>query len=102
MSKDSHVPRGIVLVFIDERGRAVAHAADFEPQAPGGFKLIEGQRHRARRLLASAVCEAYANPNLVRGIEAYDRERIIDQLCRVHGCRVHEISIGHAADREGQ
>lgn len=88
-------PRGIVLVFIDERGHAIAHAADFEPSAPGGYELIDGQRHRARRVLASAVCDAYASPHLVRGIEMYDRERIIDRLCRLHGCRVHEVAIGH-------
>lgn len=87
--------RGVILVFIDERGHAIAHAADFEPQAPGGFELIEGQRRRAKLALALAVCNAYASPNLVRGLEVYDCERIIDRLCRMHGCRVHEVAIGH-------
>jgi hypothetical protein len=86
---------GVVLVFIDERGNAIAHAGDFEPQAPGGFTLHEGQRRRARRALALAVCNAYASPMLVRGMETYDWERVIDRLCRVHGCTVHEIAIGH-------
>jgi len=60
-------PHGVVLVFINERGHAIAHAADFEPSAPAGFKLIDGQRHRARRALASAVCDAYARPGRAAG-----------------------------------
>lgn len=87
--------RGVLLVFIDERGNAIAHAADFEPQAPGGFTLLEGQRHRAKFALALAVCNAYASPAFVRGLEPYDAERVIDRLCRVHGCKVHEIPVGH-------
>lgn len=85
---------GLVLVFIDERGHAIAHAADFEPQAPGGFSLRDAQRWRARRALAHAVCNAYASPMLVRGMETSDCERVIDRLCRVHGCTVHEIALG--------
>jgi hypothetical protein len=88
-------PRGVVLVFIDDRGHAIAHAADFEPQTPAGFDLVEGQRHRAKAALAAAVCNAYASPNLVRGLERYDCERVIDRLCRVYGCRVHEVLVGH-------
>jgi hypothetical protein len=86
---------GVVLVFIDERGHAIAHAGDFERQAPGGFTLHEGQRHRAKRALAHAVCNAYASPMLVRGMDSCDCERIMERLCRVHGCKVHEVSVGH-------
>lgn len=96
MAKDKAV--GVVLVFIDERGNAIAHAGDFEPQAPGGFTLREGQRWRARRALARAVCDAYASPMLVRGLDDLDRERVIDRLCRVHGCTVHEIAVGHGEE----
>ena len=86
-------PNGVVLVFIDERGNAIAHAADFEPQSPAGFTLHEGQRWRARRQLAHAVCNAYASPMLVRGMDSSDCERVVDRLCRVHGCKVHEIEL---------
>jgi hypothetical protein len=30
-------------------------------------------------------------------MEAYDCERIMERLCRLHGCRVHEVAIGHEA-----
>jgi hypothetical protein len=90
----------VVLVFIDERGNAIAHAGDFEPQAPGGFTLREGQRRRARRALEFAVCNAYASPMLVRGMDAYDCERIVQSLCRSHGCAIHEVAIGHDAENK--
>ena len=95
MAQTTREATGVVLVFIDEKGHAIAHAADFEPQAPGGFTLREGQMHRARRALSFAVCNAYASPMLVRGMEPYDCERIVERLCRVHGCTVHEITVGH-------
>lgn len=87
-------PTGIVLVFLDEKGHAIAHAADFDRSAPGGFTLQEGQRRRAERQLAWAVCEAYASPMFARGIDAYDRERIMHRLRDVHGCKVHEVVVG--------
>lgn len=86
---------GVVLVFIDERGHAIAHAADFERSAPGGCTLSEGQRYRARRMLAHAVCNAYASTMLTRALESYDCERIIERLVRANNCRVHEVLIGH-------
>ncbi len=92
---------GVVLVFIDERGHAIAHAGDFEPQAPGGFTLLEGQRHRATRALAFAVVNAYASPDLVRGIDPYDCERIMEKLCRQFGCMVHKVAIGHRETSDG-
>jgi hypothetical protein len=94
-TEQNNKPAGVVLVFIDERGNAIAHVGDFEPQAPGGFTLAEGQRYRAKRALAVAVSNAYASPMLVRGLEAYDCERVMERLCRVHGCKVHEVTVGH-------
>lgn len=85
---------GVVLVFIDEKGRAIAHAADFEPQAPAGFTLLAVQRGRARRALAWAVCSAYSSPQFTRGIEAYDAQTILDRLCLSHGCQIHEVIVG--------
>lgn len=86
---------GVVLVFLDEHGHAIAHAADFERSAPGGCTLSEGQRYRARRLLAFAVCNAYASPMLTRALESYDAERIVERLVRVNGCTIQEVLVGH-------
>lgn len=80
-------PRGIVLVFIDEKGHAIAHAADFDD---GG----DARRYRARRALARAVVDAYASPALARGLDQYACEQAVQRLCQQYGCRVHEIVIG--------
>lgn len=98
-NKNATTVAGVVLVFIDEQGNGIAHAADFHRSASGGFTLLDGQRYRARRALAVAVCNAYASPNLVRGMDTGDCERTVDMLVRKHGCRVHEIPIGHLAER---
>ncbi len=97
-TKTAEPTKGVVLVFLDEKGNAIAHAADFHLSAPGGFSLYEGQRARAKRDLAWSVCQAYASPNLTRAIEPYDRQKIMDTLCGRHGCKVHEIAIGHVAE----
>lgn len=86
---------GVVLVFLDEAGRAIAHAADFHRDRPGGYSLEEAQRLRAKRALGVAVCRAYASDQLVRAIEGYDCERILQNLVNKFGCRIHQISIGH-------
>ncbi|MGE0444535.1 MAG: hypothetical protein AB7P99_04850 [Vicinamibacterales bacterium] len=98
--RSNKAPAGVVLVFLDERGRVVAHAADFNRDVPAGFDLDEIQRRRAKLELAFAVCNAYASPHLVRGLERYDCERIVERLCSAHGCKVHEITVGHDAPAE--
>jgi len=86
---------GVVLVFLDERGHAIAHAADFDKSKPAGFSLREAQRRRAERSLAFAVCAAYASPMLVRGMDWMDCERVLGRLCQQHGCTVQEVAVGH-------
>lgn len=93
--QDHGTAAGVVLVFIDEHGNAIADASDFRRAAPGGCTLLEGQRWRARRALDVAVCRAYASPMLTRGMDDGDCARVVEQLVRKHGCRVHEIAIGH-------
>lgn len=90
---------GVVLVFIDEDGNAIAHAADFNSTGYGGFTLQEAQRIRTKRKLAINVCNAYSSPQFTRGIQDYDAEQIMQRLIDKHGCHVHEINI-HAT--EGQ
>lgn len=91
---------GIVLVFLDEKGHAIAGAADFDRSTPGGCELSEGQRYRARLRLAFAVCNAYASPMLTRGLDSYDCERIVDRLVQMHGCKVREVLIGHKSSSQ--
>jgi len=91
------VVSGIVQVFLDEKGRAIAHAADFNQSRYGGHTLHESQRHRVRESLAIKVCEAYSSPQLVRGMDKHDAEKIVRNLVVLFGCRIHEVVIGEEA-----
>lgn len=91
-------PKGLVAVFTDEDGRHIASVTDFHKDRPGGFKMIEAQRHRVRDALAWKVIEAYASPNLTRAIADYDRKQILDRLVRDHKCTVKIIPVGYTDD----
>lgn len=82
------------MVCVTPAGRVIAHAADFEAQAPGGYELKEAQILRCKHALAYAVMNAYASPVLVGSIERYDAEKLMTALCR-NGHTLHTIPIGH-------
>lgn len=87
--------RGVVMVFIDEQGRPICEATDFDGDSYGGFKLMEAQRMRCKAELARVVCRAYASPQLVRGIDQYRAEEILRNLVRDHGCKVRTVYVGY-------
>lgn len=90
------VPKGVLAVFTDDEGRVIANAADFHPDRPGGFKMIEAQRLRVQRAIAWKVVEAYASPRLTRAISEYEREQIVRTLQTQHKCKVTLIPIGYS------
>lgn len=92
------VPKGVIAIFSDEKGRVIATAADFAPDRPGGFKMIEAQRMRATRRLAWKVIDAYASPALTRAMSEYEREQIVRQLQTKHECKVTVEPIGYTEE----
>lgn len=86
---------GFVMVFCDEHGRPIAHVADFERDAPGGFSLQDAQRLRCKRMLGIEIVRAYASPQLSRAFDAYEAERVMQRLVDKHGCRIAEIPVGY-------
>lgn len=96
VEKKSEDPKGVVLVFIDEEGREIASVSDFNRTGYGGWSLRDAQNLRARRALAMKVCNAYSSSQLVRAIDAYDAERIIDRLVKDHACKIATVVVGHA------
>jgi hypothetical protein len=88
-------PKGLVAIFIDDAGRTIATATDFAPDRPGGFKMIEAQRHRVTDRLDLAVIEAYASPALTRGISQYQRTQIVRELISTHKCKVTIVPVGY-------
>jgi hypothetical protein len=91
-------PKGVIAIFTDDEGRVIATAADFNPDRPGGFKMIEAQRTRATRQLAWKVVDAYASPGLTRAISEYEREQIVRTLQTQHKCKVTVSAIGYSDD----
>lgn len=89
-------PKGVIAVFTDERGNVIASQADFAPDRPGGFTMIEAQRRRAEDLLASKVVYAYASPALGRAIDPYTAQQIVRKLTSNHGCKMKTIPIGYS------
>lgn len=91
---------GVIHVFLNEHGEPIAHAADFDRAGYGGFSLAESQRIRVKDRLARAVVNAYASPDLTRGMELYDCEALVRKLVNAHGCRIVKIIVGHG-DKDG-
>ena len=92
---DQHKVRGVIGIFSDEDGHVIAHAADFALSGYGGFTLQRAQEIRVEERLATAICEAYASPRLVRAVPPHARHDIMRVLQRDHKCTVTMISIGH-------
>lgn len=92
---DEVLIQGVTLVFIDEGGRPIANASDFDASVPAGYQMREAQYHRAFNALADIVVSAYASPALTRAIEPYHRRELLRKLKNEHGCRIFEIDHGH-------
>lgn len=75
-------PCGIIAIMTNSTGDVIATAADFERQAPGGFKLWEGQRQRACRQVKWATVRAYCGPVVSEAVGSYLASQIADELLR--------------------
>lgn len=90
--------KGVVMIFTNETGRAIANAADFATDGYGGFTLLEAQRLRARGALAGAVAEAYASPDFTRALSSHQLRDVLSRLENAHGCKITEVVIGHEGE----
>jgi hypothetical protein len=73
---------GVLAIMTAPDGRVIATAADFERQAPGGYKLWEAQRYRARQQVKWATVRAYSSEVLVQAISDHMSEQIAAALCQ--------------------
>jgi len=90
-------PYGVLAIMTSPDGRVIATAADFERQAPGGYKLWEAQYHRAREQVKWATVRAYCSNVVVEAIGSYLSTQIADELCR-KGHRITTKAIGWDGD----
>jgi phage gp46-like protein len=79
---DTKQPCGIIAIMTNSSGDVIATAADFERQAPGGFKLWEGQRQRACQQVKWAAVRAYCSDVVTQAISSYVSSQIADELLR--------------------
>ena len=92
-------PQGVIAIMTNSTGDVIATAADFERQSPGGMKLWEGQRHRARQAVKWRTVRAYCSNVMVDVISSYLKEQIAEELCSKKGG--HKITcraIGYPED----
>ena len=73
---------GLIAVFTSPRGLVVS-AASFDH---GYDECIK--KSRLRLELAYEVAKAYCAPDFLQGMDAYTCEKIMNQLCNNHGCKV--------------
>lgn len=82
-------PVGVLAIMTSPDGQVIATASDFERQAPGGYKLWEAQRYRARQQVMWATVRAYCSDAIVDAITDYLSTQIAEALCR----KGHRITI---------
>lgn len=91
----THTIRGVVALFLNERGQVIAEAVDFDNQGFGGFGLKRSQEIRANNRLSRAVVAAYCSPDFERAVSSYQADDIVRTLVDTHKCSVRRIYVGH-------
>jgi len=92
-----NIPRGVVAILIDKKGREIANATDFNEGAPGGSTQHEAQGIRAKKRLAYEVVKNLCSPVLAESIDEYTAQKIMDKM-RDNGCKLVIVSIGYEVD----
>jgi hypothetical protein len=90
-------PRGVIAIMTSPDGDVIATFADFDRQAPGGCKLWEGQKWRARTQVKWAAVRAYCSQTVSDALSSYLCERIADALCE-KGHKITYRAIGYPED----
>lgn len=93
MEKEN-VPQGIVAVLVDNAGREIANATDFDLCHPGGFTLRQTQEIRARENLAMTAVRNLSSPILSGAITRDKAELILRNMC-LNGCKVIIVPVGY-------
>jgi hypothetical protein len=91
-------PKGVVAVMVGPDGREVCSVSHFGLDKPGGFELLEAQKHYAKVFLNGAVIRAMCSDDIAAVVRDYDAEQIVRALCEKKGYKVHMISIGHETE----
>lgn len=91
-------PQGIVAIVTNGTGDVIATASDFDRQTPGGFKLWEGQRHRARQSVMWNTVKAYSSTALSDAVDYYLAEQLFNAMQRKSNHRITYRAVGYSDD----
>jgi hypothetical protein len=94
-------PHGVLAIMTSPNGHVIATSADFQRQAPGGYKLWEAQCARAREQVKWAAVRAYCSDVVVEAISSYVSTQIADELC-LKGHRITLKAIGWDGDERAE
>ncbi len=95
-------PQGVTAVLIDPQGRVCASASDFDGGGSAGVSKKEAQTWRVRGRVSVDYIVAACNGYVAEAIRAGypGAERLVENLVREHGFRLHYIEHGYPTDKQ--
>lgn len=87
-------PQGVVAILTAPDGDTVV-AHHFGRSKPGGFTLLEAQKHYAREALARGTIREHCSYAVAEMIDTYRAEQIMGDLVNRKGYRISYHYIGH-------
>lgn len=91
---DTLAPQGVVAILTAPDGDVVV-AHHFGWGRPGGFTLLEAQKHYAREALARETIRQHCSYAMAEIIDTYRAEQIMNDLVTRKGYRISYHHIGH-------
>lgn len=91
---DTPTPQGVVAILTAPDGDVVV-AHHFGRSKPGGFTLLEAQKHHAREALAREVLRQHCSDAVAGAIDTYRAKLIMGCLTSQKGYRVSYHYIGY-------
>lgn len=88
-------PKGVVGVLIDENGHVWAEATDFNESGMGGFELVRAQEIRVEKRLSIEFMRSACSPPVLKAIDDYDCDKIVNNLIRKSKWTRRLIRVGH-------
>ena len=92
-------PTGVVAVLVAPDGVVMADVSYFGRDRPGGFSLLEAQKHYAGDALANEVVRKFCADFIFQAMRGYDCQQLLERLrSKERGFRVEYVKVGHEED----
>lgn len=87
--------KGVVAILTGPDGHVWATATEFDRSGYGGFSLQEAQELRVKRALAWEFVRKACSDVIVRALDEYQCDRIINNVCSQQGFTRTILPIDH-------